>query len=134
MGGDEFIILISHKVYPNLHNIIDRIKAEFARPWRLKGTEYYCTMSMGVVRFPTDGDTVEELIKKADIAMYDAKCAGKNRVAYYDENVISTSFKRLIWRKICAMRPEMRLMNLKFIISQSRIFQNRECHAPVQKH
>lgn len=95
MGGDEFIILISHKVYPNLHNIIDRIKAEFARPWRLKGTEYYCTMSMGVVRFPTDGDTVEELIKKADIAMYDAKCAGKNRVAYYDENVISTSFKRL---------------------------------------
>lgn len=27
--------------------------------------------------------------------MYDAKCAGKNRVAYYDENVISTSFKRL---------------------------------------
>ena len=34
MGGDEFIILISHKVYPNLHNIIDRIKAEFARPWR----------------------------------------------------------------------------------------------------
>ena len=95
MGGDEFIILISHKVYPNLHNIIDRIKAEFARPWRLKGTEYYCTMSMGVVRFPTDGDSVEELIKKADIAMYDAKCAGKNRVAYYDENVISTSFKRL---------------------------------------
>ena len=33
-------------------------------------------MSMGVVRFPADGDTVEELIKKADIAMYDAKCAG----------------------------------------------------------
>ena len=95
MGGDEFIILISHKAYPNLQNIIEQIKAQFAKPWRLKGTEYYCTMSMGVVRFPTDGDSVEELIKKADIAMYDAKCAGKNRVAYYDENVISTSFKRL---------------------------------------
>lgn len=95
MGGDEFIILISHKAYPNLQNIIEQIKAQFAKPWRLKGTEYYCTMSMGVVRFPADGDSVEELIKKADIAMYDAKCAGKNRVAYYDENVISTSFKRL---------------------------------------
>jgi sugar/nucleoside kinase (ribokinase family) len=37
-------------------------------------------------------------------------------------------------QKIHDMGPEMRLMNLKFIISQSRIFQNRECHAPVQKH
>ena len=99
MGGDEFIILISHKVYPNLHNIIDRIKAEFARPWRLKGTEYYCTMSMGVVRFPTDGDSVEELIKKADIAMYEAKKTGKNRVATYREGIDSVSGRRLDMEK-----------------------------------
>jgi len=35
---------------------------------------------------------------------------------------------------LVTVNKEMRLMNLKFIISQSRIFQNRECHAPVQKH
>lgn len=95
MGGDEFIIIVSHHHHALLSQIIDEIKTIFTKPWLLKDADYYCTMSMGVVTFPTDGDTVEELIKKADIAMYEAKCAGKNRVEYYDDNVESTSFKRL---------------------------------------
>ena len=78
-----------------LQQILDEIKALFTKPWMLKGTDYYCTMSMGVVRFPADGDTVEELIKKADIALYSAKCAGKNRIEFYDDNAESTSYKRL---------------------------------------
>ena len=95
MGGDEFIIIVSRHHRALLTQIINEIKTIFTRPWLLKDADYYCTMSMGVVRFPTDGDTVEELIKKADIAMYGAKCAGKNRVEFYDDNVESTSFKRL---------------------------------------
>lgn len=95
MGGDEFIIILAHHHMPMLHQILDEIKGLFTRPWMLKGTDYYCTMSMGVVRFPTDGETVEELIKKADIALYAAKCSGKNRIEFYDDNVESTSFKRL---------------------------------------
>lgn len=95
MGGDEFIIILAHHQFAMLQQILDDIKALFTRPWMLKGTDYYCTMSMGVVCFPADGDTVEELIKKADIALYAAKCSGKNRVEFYDDNVESTSFKRL---------------------------------------
>lgn len=95
MGGDEFIIILAHQRIRMLQRILDEIQALFMRPWMLKGTDYYCTMSMGVVRFPSDGDTVEELIKKADLALYAAKCAGKNRVEFYDNNVESTSFKRL---------------------------------------
>lgn len=95
MGGDEFIIILSHHHMPMLHQILDEIKGLFTRPWMIKDTDYYCTMSMGVVRFPTDGETVEELIKKADIALYAAKCSGKNRIEFYDDNVESTSFKRL---------------------------------------
>ena len=95
MGGDEFIIILAHHHMAMLQQILDEIKALFTRPWMLKGTDYYCTMSMGVVRFPADGDTVEELIKKADIALYAAKCAGKNRIEFYDDNVESTSYKRL---------------------------------------
>lgn len=84
----------------------------------LKGTDYYCTMSMGVVRFPADGDTVEELIKKADIALYAAKCAGKNRIEFYDDNVESTSYKRLDLEKTCAMRREMLSVSLRYISSR----------------
>lgn len=95
MGGDEFVIILAHHHIMMLQQILEEIRTLFTRPWTLKGADYYCTMSMGVVRFPQDGDTVEELIKKADIALYEAKCSGKNRVEFYDDNVESTSFKRL---------------------------------------
>ena len=95
VGGDEFIIIVVHKNYGMLERIIHAIKALFAKPWMLKGGSYYCTMSMGVVQFTADGTTAEELIKKADLALYDAKCAGKNRVSFYAENVESNSVKRL---------------------------------------
>ena len=99
MGGDEFIIILAHRQIMMLQKILNDIRTLFSKPWMLKGADYYCTMSMGVVRFPTEGDTVEELIKKADIALYAAKCSGKNRVEFYDENVESTSFRRLDMEK-----------------------------------
>lgn len=96
MGGDEFIIIITHHQFHRRNQILDEIKDIFSRPWFLKGADYYCTMSMGIVTFPDDGDSVQELIKKADIALYEAKKSGKNRIEFYDDNVVETaSFKRL---------------------------------------
>ena len=48
-----------------------------------------------MVRFPTEGDNFETLIKKADAALFDAKDSGKNRVIFYDENIDTGSYKRL---------------------------------------
>lgn len=95
VGGDEFMIIITKHNYMLMNEIIDEIKRLFSRPWMLKETDYYCTMSMGISRFPQDGDNVEELIKKADIALYEAKISGKNRIAFYDGSEASLSFKRL---------------------------------------
>ena len=95
VGGDEFVVIVHQHHFPMLYMIIEDIKAVFAKPWMLKGTEYYCTMSMSVVRFPTDGDNFEELVKKADAALFDAKRTGKNRVIYYDEDIDTGSYKRL---------------------------------------
>ena len=95
VGGDEFAIIVQHHHYPMLYKIIEDIENLFSKPWMLKGTEYYCTMSMSVVRFPTEGDNFETLIKKADAALFDAKDSGKNRVIFYDENIDTGSYKRL---------------------------------------
>lgn len=99
MGGDEFIVIVTCEHYDRLDEILDEIQKIFNKPWFLQRADYYCTMSMGVVKFPVDGDSVTELIKKADIALYEAKKAGKNRIAYYNDNVESTSFRRLDMEK-----------------------------------
>ena len=99
MGGDEFVIIVPPEQFDLLEQIVEGVKAVFSRPWFLKDADYYCTMSMGIVHFPSEGEGVEELIKKADIAMYEAKKSGKNRVAVYNSNIKTDSNKRLDMEK-----------------------------------
>ena len=61
----------------------------------MKDADYYCTMSMGIVIFPELGESVVDLVKKADIAMYEAKKSGKNRVARYSDDINTISGRRL---------------------------------------
>ncbi len=99
MGGDEFVIIVPPASYEHFDRILREVKTVFARPWFLKDADYYCTMSMGTIEFPTDGTSVDDVIRKADIAMYEAKKSGKNRVAAYSENLTSVSARRLDMEK-----------------------------------
>ena len=99
MGGDEFVIIIPPSKAVDFESVIEGIKEIFSKPWFLKDADYYCTMSMGYVHFPTEGEAVQDLIKKADIAMYEAKKSGKNRVAAYTSGTDSASNKRLDMEK-----------------------------------
>ena len=99
MGGDEFVIVVPPNSYDRFEQIIADIQVVFAKPWFLKDMDYYCTMSMGIVTYPDDGDNVQDLIKKADIAMYEAKKTGKNRVAYYSDGLGKHSGQRLEMEK-----------------------------------
>ena len=99
MGGDEFVILVSPQYYEEFDRILDSIREIFSRPWFLKDADYYCTMSMGIVFFPEHGDSVPDLVKKADIAMYEAKKAGKNRIAFYSDCYDSRDRRRLDMEK-----------------------------------
>ena len=99
MGGDEFVIVIPPDSYKEKERIVEDIKNIFNRPWFLKDADYYCTMSMGVVNFPEEGTEVQDLIKKADITMYEAKKSGKNKVAIYSGDMDSESSKRLDMEK-----------------------------------
>ena len=99
MGGDEFVIIISPDKHDRMEQIITSIKEVFLKPWFLKEDDYYCTMSMGIVEFPTDDDAANDLIKKADIAMYEAKKGGKNRIVHYTDSFGIKSGKRLDMEK-----------------------------------
>ncbi len=99
MGGDEFVIIVPEESYPQLDDILAAIAEIFEKPWFLKDADYYCTMSMGLACFPSDGNSVHDLIKKADIAMYEAKRSGKNRYARYAAGTDFKSGKRLDMEK-----------------------------------
>ncbi len=99
MGGDEFIVIIPPGSYSNFEKIKEEIQIVFNKPWFLKGADYYCTASVGIVTFPDDGDNVQDIIKKADIAMYEAKNSGKNKTAVYIADSDSKSNRRLDMEK-----------------------------------
>ena len=99
MGGDEFVILVPHTSYDRFEQIIESIRVVFNKPWFLKGADYYCTSSIGVVTFPDEGETVQDLIRKADIAMYTAKKSGKNKLAHYTDSSDAEAYKRLDMEK-----------------------------------
>lgn len=85
MGGDEFVIIIRPEYFQNISGIVDNISKRFGEPWMILGTEYYCTMSMGLAVFPDCGSHVHDVLKKADYAMYQAKKGGKNRYLWYSD-------------------------------------------------
>lgn len=99
MGGDEFIILIPPTAFDRFEEILTDIKDVFSRPYFLKDADYYCTASIGVVTFPEKGDTVQSVVRKADIAMYEAKKSGKNRMARYSADQDSAAGRRLDMEK-----------------------------------
>lgn len=112
VGGDEFVIMVKPENKDKLEDITKEIYEMFNRPWALGNAEYYSTMSMGIVCFPDDGTEVNELIKKADIAMYDAKKHGKNRIEYYNAEDEKTSIKRLDIEK--NMRSAIAIGSIEF--------------------
>lgn len=123
MGGDEFVIIVPPEAYDDFENIVDEIKSIFNKPWFLKDADYYCTMSMGVVQFPQKDDNVQDIIKKADIAMYEAKKSGKNRLAFYSDSIGSGSSERLDMEK--NMREAASRGFKEFLIYYQPIIDNR---------
>lgn len=89
-GGDEFLILINDLHSPNdIPLIADRIMHLFRAPFYLEGQAFHITASAGISVYPTDGDSVDALVKNADIAMYQAKAKGKNQYV-----ICSTTLKQ----------------------------------------
>jgi diguanylate cyclase (GGDEF)-like protein/PAS domain S-box-containing protein len=96
LGGDEFVLLLSPIARPeDAAKVASRILEALARPFSLKrGAEVTSGASIGISIFPNDGDDAETLMKKADLAMYQAKESGRNLFRFHDEAMNASMLKR----------------------------------------
>lgn len=87
-SGDEYVIIIEElKSNKEISEYITRILEVFEEKFIIDSNELYITISMGIVEFPKDGVTVEELFKNADTALHKAKEAGKNCYKFFKNSM-----------------------------------------------
>ena len=80
LGGDEFVILFPEMEQGNVRSVIHKLQVVFSEQWRWENSGQ--TISIGVVTFMSAPATVDEMLAKADHAMYEAKSLGKNQVIF----------------------------------------------------
>ena len=98
-GGDEFVVMISELVADKSESasqggvIAEKIRASLAKPYVLEvrqeetaktTVEHHCTASIGISLFSKNDSCQEDVLKRADAAMYQAKEAGRNLIRFYD--------------------------------------------------
>ncbi|MGL4624279.1 MAG: putative bifunctional diguanylate cyclase/phosphodiesterase [Culicoidibacterales bacterium] len=83
LGGDEFVIILP--LDQPVTEIAQRIVTAFRQSFLLAGHHTHTTISIGISQYPEDAENEADLIKFADIALYDVKNANKNNFAYYNK-------------------------------------------------
>jgi len=96
LGGDEFTVVLYKLEEPKIAGIVaERLLESLQTPMLIDGHEIVITPSIGIAIAPQDADTVEDLLKRADTAMYHAKTTGKNSYSFYSSAMKGTSVGRL---------------------------------------
>ena len=89
-GGDEFVLILeglsSEKDEAATHAemVGEKIRTVLGQPFQLDGIEHHCSASIGINLFFRHLGTVNELLKQADVAMYQAKQSGRNAIRFFD--------------------------------------------------
>lgn len=96
MGGDEFTILIEDITsFKEVNDVASRILFDIEQPYSINGFKYDLTTCIGISLYPEDGQSVEELLKNSDIAMYKAKAAGKNNFQFFNSKMMEEILDRV---------------------------------------
>jgi diguanylate cyclase (GGDEF)-like protein/PAS domain S-box-containing protein len=83
-GGDEFVILLSEVTHARDAAVAaEKMLAALSEPHHVDESELYVSASIGIVTYPEDGTTAEDLLKNADTAMYRAKDCGRNNYQFF---------------------------------------------------
>ncbi|MCH8551316.1 MAG: EAL domain-containing protein [Natronospirillum sp.] len=93
LGGDEFVVIVSdldpsdQRAALEAEQIAEKLLAVMSEPVDLNGTLYQCAGSLGICMYKGENDSVEELLRRADVAMYQAKSSGRNEIRFFDPNI-----------------------------------------------
>lgn len=90
LGGDEFVVIIEeldhgmNQAASQAKRVAEKIAATLAKPYRMQGKEYHCSGSVGVSLFDGSETESDEVLRHADMAMYQAKTSGRKSVRFFD--------------------------------------------------
>ena len=87
LGGDEFCILFNLNSADEARGLAQRILNKVREPIDLAGRRMVMTTSIGISLYPTDGNTCDELLKHADLALYQSKGGGRNKANFFSDNL-----------------------------------------------
>ena len=100
-GGDEFVVLLEGlsstmmDAVQQARHVAQKILARLNEPYTLQGHYYATTVSIGVAMFSANGTKQEDLLKQADLAMYQAKTGGRNMVRFFDPHMQAMVLDRI---------------------------------------
>ena len=100
LGGDEFVVLLEElntdgaTAAMEAETVARKIQQALRQPYLLKNKNHNSTPSIGVALFGVKTDTVEELLKRADLAMYRSKTEGRNTISFFDPEMQSKVLSR----------------------------------------
>jgi len=95
LGGDEFIILLRGII--NEHDavvIAEKLLKTFTEPFLIDGRELILTFSVGIAISPENGNCASDLLRNADIAMYEAKSLGRNTYSFFTKEMNTVMLRR----------------------------------------
>lgn len=93
LGGDEYVVMLEDleenpdEAAKQSEAVGEKILAQLRKPYSLNGHPYHITTSIGVALFQDPQDSVNDLMKWADLAMYQAKAAGRNNLRFFDPSM-----------------------------------------------